>query len=281
MTTQQVQNSIDNLQSIDPSDPKAYEKAIVAFKSMGQLPFFILDFPKLPINIFHTRTHDTNNYFEKFSDIAIPNRKFVKSFGRCNIPHQPVFYCSDIRPTSYLELLEYWIEEKKEEFLYATIGKWTIENSLKLLIITSPSEKDRQSPYDKMYGKKLDHFINQQNGDMKNAIIILYKFLFDKFRKPAKKDPQTYIITAAYSNFAFNMTKDSVDGILYPSVPSEEKGINLAIKGTYNFEKNMKLILVTRDTFRRIDKEPLPKFQEFESKQAKNIDYCKKKIIWH
>lgn len=87
-----------------------------------------------------------------------------------------------------MELLEYWVEEKKEEFLYVTIGKWTIENLLKLLIITSPFENDRLSPYDKMHGVKLDHFINQQSRDMKDSMILLYKFLFDKFRKPAKKN---------------------------------------------------------------------------------------------
>lgn len=280
MTTQQVQNSIDILQSIDPTDPAAYETAVAAYKLMGQLPFFILDFPALPINVFHTRTHDTNDYFEDFSDISIPPTKFVKSFARCNVPHQAVFYCSDFRPTSYMELLEYWVEEKKEEFLYVTIGKWTIENSLKLLIVTSPFENDRLSPYDKMHGVKLDHFINQQSGDMKNAMILLYKFLFDKFRKPAKKDLQTYIITSAYCNFSFNMTKDTIDAILYPSVPYDGKGVNLAIKATYDFDKNMKLILVARDTFRRIESDPLPTFQQAEFRQAQHIDYDKKKIVW-
>lgn len=280
MTTQQVQDSIHILQSIDPNDPAAYDKAVAAFKQIGQLPFFILDFPNLPINVFHTRTHETNNYFEDFSDISIPPEAAVKSFARCNIRHQPIFYCSDFRPTSYMELLEYWLEEKKEEFLYVTIGKWTIENSLKFLIVTSPFEEDRLSLYDKLHGSKLDHFINQQSGEMKAAMILLYKFLFDKFRKPAKKDPQTYIITSAYCNFAFNQTKETIDAILYPSVPYDGKGINIAIKASYPFEKNMKLILVARDTFKRIDKDPLPTFQQAEFKQAQSIDYDKKKIIW-
>ena len=62
MTTQKIQTSIDILQSIDPTDPAAYDKAVAAYKLMGQLPFFILDFPNLPIHVFHTRTHDTNNF---------------------------------------------------------------------------------------------------------------------------------------------------------------------------------------------------------------------------
>ena len=131
-----------------------------------------------------------------------------------------------------------------------------------------------------MHGVKLDHFINQQNGDTKTAMILLYKFLFDKFRKPAKKDTQTYIITSAYCNMAFNQNKDPIDAILYPSVPYDGKGINLAIKATYPFEKNMKLILVARDTFKRIDNDPMPTFQQDAFKQAQNIDHANMKIVW-
>lgn len=280
MTTQKVQEAIHILQSIDPIDPAAYNKAVEGYKHIGQLPFFILDFPDLPKTVFHTRTHDTDNFFENFSDISLPPQAFVKSFARCNVPHQPVFYCSDFRPTSYLELLEYWAEEKKEEYLHATIGKWTIEKSLKVLIVTSPHEQDRLSPYDKMHGIKLDHFINQQSGDVKSAMILLYKFLFDKFRKPAKKDPQTYIITSAYCNMAFNQTKDPIDAVLYPSVPYDGEGINLAIKATYPFENNMKLVLVARDTFKRIDNDPMPTFQQAAFKEAQSIDYANQKIIW-
>jgi hypothetical protein len=203
MTTQQVQEAIHILQTIDPIAPDAYDKAVNAYKHIGKLPFFILDLPNLPINVFHTRTHETDNYFEDISEIALPPEVAVKHYARCNVPHQPVFYCSDYRPTSYLELLEYWVEEKKDKYLYVTIGKWTIENTLKVLLVTSPYAEDRLTPYDKMHGKTFDHFINQQSGEMKVAMILLYKFLFDKFRKPAKKDPQTYIITAAYCNFSF------------------------------------------------------------------------------
>jgi hypothetical protein len=179
-----------------------------------------------------------------------------------------------------MELLQYWAEEKKDENLYVTISKWTITNSLKVLIVTSPFETDRLSQYDKSHGEKLDHFINQQSGEMKEAMVLLYKFLFDKFRKPAKHDPQTYVITSAYCHFALSQTKDAIDAILYPSVPYDGNGVNLAIKSSYPFEDNMRLILVARDTFQRIDEKPMPTFQQMDHKQARGLDYDKGKIIW-
>jgi hypothetical protein len=280
MTKQQVQEAIHILQTIDPASPEAYDNAVNAYKHIGKLPFFILDLPNLPINVFHTRTHETDNYFKGIDEIDLPPEAAVKYFARCNAPHQPVFYCSDYRPTSYMELLEYWVEQKKDKYLFVTIGKWTIENSLKVLIVTSPHASDRLTSYDKTHGEKLDHFINQQNEQMKAAMILLYKFLFDKFRKPAKKDPQTYIITSAYCNFAFNQTKDNIDAILYPSVPYDGKGINIAIKATYAFEKNMKLILVARDTFERTEENGLTSYKQVDFHQAQSVDYSKRIIIW-
>jgi hypothetical protein len=63
MTPQTVQEAIHILHSIDPAAPLAFDDAVAAYKHMGKLPFFLLDLPNLPINVFHTRTHDTDNYF--------------------------------------------------------------------------------------------------------------------------------------------------------------------------------------------------------------------------
>ena len=42
----------------------------------------------------------------------------------------------------------------------------------------------------------------------------------------------------------------------------------------------MKLKLVARDTFKRIDSDPLPTFQQSAFKEAKSIDNDTMKIIW-
>lgn len=275
-----IQRCIDNLNNIDAGDPDGYHKAVEFYKAAKRLPFLILDFPNLPFAVYKTRTHQTDNFFEQFSDIGLPPPGAVVDFGRCNIPGQPVFYCSDYRPTSYIELLEYWVAEKKGRYLYATIGKWKISHSLKALIVTSPFAEERTSAYDQSHGKVLDNFIHSQTGESRQAIILFYKFLFDRFRKPAKGDLQTYMITAAYCNLAFNQQRDPIDAIFYPSVPYEGKGVNLAIKVGYNFENNLQLELVARNDFERRDTKPEPTFSEVKLWQAKGLDYLNKKIVW-
>jgi RES domain len=143
MTRQIVQTAVDHLQQLDPVNPHIYEHAITIFEEMRHIPFLVLDFPTLPITVYRSRTHENDNLFENFSDIGLPPAVAVSGFGRCNVPGQPVFYCSDSRGTSFLELLEYWAEEKKNPYLYVTIGRWTINRSFRVVIITSPYAAER------------------------------------------------------------------------------------------------------------------------------------------
>ncbi|MFN8288732.1 MAG: RES domain-containing protein [Chitinophagaceae bacterium] len=280
MTKETVQNAINTLEAINPSDANAAELALAAYQAIGKVGFFVLDYPALPLTVFRTRTHETDNFFENISEISLPPSGAVKSFARCNVPQQPVFYCSDYRPTSYMELLQYWAEEKTGEFLHVTIGKWRFKNPLKLLIVTSPFQEDRTTDFDKAHGFALDHNINQMDKEMKEGAILFNKYLFDKFRKPAKKDPLTYIITSGYCNLAYTKTRGQIDGLLYPSVPYDGKGVNLAIKPDYDFESSADLILVARDTFKRGEKNGLPSFQQVAHHQAREVDQANKKIIW-
>lgn len=281
MMVSEVKKCINSLESIDSNLPSAYAKAMTAFLNLGRLPFLILDMPNLPINVFHARTHTENNFFSNFSDISLPPKNAVKSFARCNIPGQSIFYCSDSTETCYSELLNYWIQLcGTDNYLYVTISHWIISNSLKILLVTSPYEQDRLSKFDKLLGPKFDHFLNQYYGEFKEALILLYKYLFDKFRKPAKEDRHTYIITASYCNLAFQHKKLTIDGILYPSVSSASKGGNFAIKADYPFNENIKLKAVGRDSFRRTDNSSLPNFDQVAFTFPKKIDFESKKIIW-
>jgi len=280
MTVQQINEGIELLNNINPDDPNAYTDAILAYKKIKYIPFFILDFPNLPIQVFRTRTHQNDELYENFSDIGLAPSAVTTNYGRCNIPGQPVFYCSDFRPTSYMELLEYWVTEKKGEYLHATISKWNINNSLRVLIVTSPFVQERISPYDRSHGEKLDRFIQNNPNETRSALEIFYKFLFDRFRKPAKNDLQTYIITSAYCNLAFEQNKFPVDAIFYPSVPFDGEGLNLAIKMGYDFENNLQLELVARNTFKRVDATSVPSFEEIALKEAKTINFDNKKIGW-
>lgn len=280
MTVQNVQEVIDRLEGLNPQDSYAYEKALHAYMSVRQLPFLILEITE-PFHVFRTRTHSTDNFFCEISDIAIPPAPLVNSFARCNRPFQPIFYCSDFRPTSYSELVEYWAEGKKiGDLIYVTISKWLLSKPIKTLIITSPNPADRTSPYDKAHGDAIDHFINQYQRDYKDAMILFYNYLFTKFRKPAKNDPKTYLITSAYCSLAFTKANGNLDAIFYPSVPFRGEGVNFAISGNFDFNSNFDPVLVARNMFTITDFKPEPVFTETQFIQANFINLANKTIWW-
>lgn len=279
MTVQNVNEAIAKLESLDPLDNQAYEKALLAYANIKQLPFLIYEFED-QLTFFRTRTHDDDTFFTNIADISIPPSSAVKSFARCNRPFQPVFYCSENRPTSYMELLEYWAKDKVgNSHLFVTLSQWTLNKNFKTLIVSSPHSQDRVTRYDLEQGQALDEFINQYTGEFKDAMILFYKFLFDKFRKPAKNDLRTYIITSAYCNLAFSKTNE-IDAIFYPSVPFQGSGVNFAITPNYDLS-NLELDLVVRNKFEIDNSNPLPSFTEVELIKAKSIDKTQNLIVWH
>ena len=280
MTVQNVQEFIAKVEGLNPLDYYAYEKALHAFMTVKRLPFLILEMTD-PFHVFRTRTHTTDNFFTNISDIGIPPPFLVKTFARCNRPFQPIFYCSDFRPTSYSELVEYWSEGKKVgDIIYVTISKWFLNKPIKTLIVTSPHSLDRISPYDKAHGHAIEHFINQYDGEYKDAMILFYEFLFSKFRKPAKHDPKIYLITSAYCSLAFTKAEGNLDAIFYPSVPFRGEGVNFAISGNFDFRHSFDPVLVARNKFVITDFKPEPVFTEAELIQAKSIDITSSLITW-
>lgn len=245
MTVEKVKNVIEKLEAINPENEYAYEKAVLAYLTIGRLPVLLYDIPEKSV-FFRTRTHEKDDLFKSISEISITPNHFVKNFARCNRPFQSKFYCSENRPTSFAELVEYWSETKEvNDKIYVTIGRWQLTKPLTGIIVTTPDKENRVSEFDKEHGAVMETFIEQSDLEMREAIILFYRFLFEKFRKSSKHDPKTYIITTAYCNVALAHSEGKADGIYYPSVPFGGQGVNLAINS--EFIKNLELTHVLRN----------------------------------
>jgi len=280
MTVENIMCGIQKLELLDPNSLIAYDEAISAYRSMENIPFFMLDMPP-KLALFHSRTHEKDNFFKDFKEIEIPEPQHIKSFARCNCKGQPIFYCSEDRITSYSELIRNWAEnENTNDVVYVTISKWRTVYPLCVMIVTSPKEIDRISYYDKQQGPALDKFISEQNDkETQQAMKIFYNYLFDRFRKPAKNDLKNYIITAAYCDLSFG-NNQNIDAIYYPSVPYDGQGVNFAFHEDYDFKNKMILEIVARDTFKILNTTPLPTFRQSNFKQAISLDTINRKIIW-
>lgn len=281
MTEDIVLKAIQKLESINPNDEFAYEEAIRAFLSIGQFPVLI---DKIDSNtsICRTRTHSKSEIlFEKVSDIFIAPQNVITNFARCNKPHQAKLYGSENRPTSYLELVKNWLDNFKEgDKLFVTVGQWTTQRDFNLVIVTTPDKHQRTSAFDKHYGDYLDKYIGQYSNGIRQGLIEFYKYLFCKFRKEAKNDLHTYLITTAYCNLALNLAKDKADGILYPSVPANGNGMNIAFNSSITTLSNFKLSTVIRNEMTVIKDGGGTNFKDTGLLKAKSFDTTTNEINW-
>ncbi|MBP8993886.1 MAG: RES domain-containing protein [Bacteroidales bacterium] len=281
MTVENVKSAIEKLEAINPSEEYAYEKAILAYLTIKKLPVLLYEIPAETI-IFRTRTHETNDFFNTVSDISITPNQFIKWFARCNRPFQSKFYCSENRPTSFMELVEYWAETKNfGEKVYATIGRWKLKKSLTSIIVTTPDKDNRISEFDKEHGAAMETFIGNCEQEIREATTVLYRYLFDKFRKPAKHDPKTYIITTAYCNLALSHSQGQAKGIYYPSVPFAGQGVNFAINSDFATFDNLELTHIIRNEMSIAENENgKHSFTETAIAEATKIDITNNLIEW-
>ena len=276
-----TKKTIKLLEELNEYDEYAYERAVLAYLQLGGLPIFMT---KLYAgdSFFHTRTHDKEEFFAKVTDISIPPQELVKDFARCNRPFQSTFYCSNSRPTSYMELLENWADSKEiGGCLIVTVGLWKLKKDINVIIVTSPYSENRMSDFDKEHGVHFDSCISKYKGEELESLKLFYQFLFEKFRKPAKKDIKTYIITSAYCNIAFMSTKGESDAVYYPSVPFQGAGTNLCINKNSFKNENIELNQLLRHEF-LISKnvEGKQSFIELSKIETSDISIKNNRINW-
>jgi len=281
MTIENVKKAIALLEAIIPSDEYAYERAFLAYMTIKQLPVFTFEIEK-GIEVFRARTSFDDTVYEQISDIALPPHGVVKSFARCNRPYQSKFYCSENRPTSYIELAQYWADNREVgEKLFVTVGRWLIKCPFSAVIITSPYTEQRQSAFDRYHGEGLDRILNEYEGEQKEANILIYSYLFEKFRKSAKKDPHTYIVTSAYCNIAFSRFDGGIDAIYYPSVPFGGQGVNFAFNNEFIKNGNIELLGALRDELTvYINGEGKKSFRQTDNLETKSINHQRNSIQW-
>lgn len=282
MTLANVTSAIQELERIDPLDELAYEKAILAYLKIQELPIFIFEIPAGQY-ICRARTHETPDLFKTIKDISFPPNQVVSNFARCNRPFQSKFYGAETRPTSFMELVENWVESKNfGDHLYVTTGLWVTKKSLSAIIVTTPDIENRTSEFDKIHGHALDNvFLEKYDGESREALVVFYRLLFERFRKPSKNDHLTYIITAAYCNLVLAKAQGQANCIFYPSVPFAGQGVNFVINDEFIRDENIELQSIMCNEMTVSENEDHKhSFTESNAWTAKQISSEKNKIEW-
>lgn len=270
----EVNAAIRKIENLDKTKGHYYEQVLFEFSKIEKLPIIIY---RVEANELFFRTRINNgNDFETFTDLSYPDEKYVSAYARANKPLQQMFYCSENRPTSYIELLNNKEGNIRDE-ITLTIGCWQAVEPINVVLVFDPS-KSRDNEYNQRHGAGYDNFIEQTQEELRGGTRRLFEFIGSYFGKQANDDKHTYMLTTAYSNLVF--AHDMVEGIIYPSVPFGGNGFNIAFFPKIIEDNRLRLLDVMKNVM-RIELNENGKFNFVEQSATKGIlNYTNKTIAW-
>lgn len=188
-------------------------------------------------NLFRVREFSTIQNSQLFCEYSYPPPHFVSN-GRCNFKNKPVFYCSNDPLTSLLEVVKE-SDFKEKKFCIST---WSLIDNGCDFILDNFLQSDLHSlnvfrNLADNYNNNIDNaFEHKLTNDQKLGVIEFYKFIDSKFI-----EDQDYSISAFWSHkrlYAEHNYRSDI--IIYPSVQTDRKSINMAIHPNF-VDNNMKL----------------------------------------
>jgi len=192
-------------------------------------------------NFFRVREVDSFQNISLIREHSYPPIQ-ITSMGRCNFPNYPVFYCSNDPLTALLEVVrdnnitnkKYCISKWEfqptvdelyfQTFLQTELPSDNFFNELKKQLI-----KKIDQPFEKSFNKKLDK-------DRKDGILKYLEFLDSIFI-----DNKNLSLSASLAHRSLYANHNlRTDILMYPSIQTNKKGVNLAINPNFA-ENNLKL----------------------------------------
>lgn len=268
------------------NSPESYISIKYALK-LFSIPLPIISIPAETI-LYRTRIHEKCEYkiqFNKICDLSYREcRNEIKNFGRANEPFQSIFYCSDKMETAFFETSKLVKKENIGNVEVNSLGIWRVKEDIN--VVNLPKNKDYFGNSTVAYlNKEFNNYVNSfNNEDSKNLINFLH-IISDEFSTKSNMKDFNYLLTCALANYAYetpfkSMDTDrlsNVDGITYPSVWLEDKGMNFALKPELI---DNKLIELEKVIYREMQLTSKDNFTEIDTITSKSIDYNEWKIVW-
>lgn len=180
-----------------------------------------------------------NERIYSVSQLKYPPEKYVKKYGRCNIPNQSIFYgtiheliaINELKPKKgQIITITTWELKEDEELIYCPIFLKQPNNAL----IKNQETKNFESMYEQHIKAlhKEQQIINKK----------ILEFITERFSATVdNKYHYNYIFSAIYSNYMLNKFQDGyIDAIYYPGIKNDFCFENYAIKPT-SLENKFKL----------------------------------------
>ena len=261
-TKEEVIKSINSLKKITfpiYEDGQDVEEFVEKISEIIRTEFGFLFTPITPFKtkdflsrLFRAREVETFTNINLIREHSYPPIGITKK-GRCNFPKFPVFYCSDNPLTAVLEIardrndldknycISKWEVRKSDDFMMFENFLQTDlpeENQYKLL--KDGLKEKISSPFKISFNKELEK--TQEEGLIEYLEFLNLSFLNDS----------NYSLSATLAHKSLYAKHNMrTDALMYPSVKTQLKGVNLAIQPNFveNFLKLTRLYIVKLNNY--------------------------------
>lgn len=234
-----------------------------------------------PYKLIRYRRHNASNKHTPFlNSEELTYRKDIleiKDFGRANEPGQGFFYCNDNnnQNTGIAEIFSVFRNNKNciEETL--TISAWNLKDNLNLAVILPvKGNKGKNVELDKMVEEVKEFYKQFENSPDFEDLKCLNEFLAEQFALDIELHNSNYKITSAFSNYIKD--KFPVDGIIYSSIKSEHRGINIVLWPEV-VDQKLEFAAARKSTFQLMKEKT---FIEKDIVESKSYDKTNDLINW-
>lgn len=245
-----------------------YEDLVIALdEQINRMPIVVTKFDRIPQfkegglyrdrSILYRARVNKNKFkhggsmiapWESIDDISIiPEcKRHLIGRGRINKPKQSIFYCSnDYHIACYEAISKGFPLLSRETSCFLTVSEWKIDKPLNLarLYYSEDGLNFFKKHNEKLYAEKLQYreedrseIIDLLKEETENLTmdILLLDFFSNEIGKIEITGDFDYKLCNYYAEHVFERTNstgvdDSIDGILYPSVPFSYQGKNIAL----------------------------------------------------
>ncbi len=237
MDSKRISKSIESLRALD-LDALTVEEIMQQLRLLP-LPIAVTILKKGAM-VFRTRP--IVDFPSHIRELSYPYRpEFVSGFGRCNFPGQMIFYgavdakeLDEVRVTGVSETVDFDSLDRSKRNFIAT-GKWEVINDIYLAELVLDSDRQK-NPVTKQAGA----FHQQQLQGLDAGRRVVHEQILRFHSEELSKRNANYKLTSAISNLFYELNLPLLDasgsinleGISYPSVETEGKGMNVALLPT-------------------------------------------------
>ena len=235
-----ITSLLDNIDVNNQNTDELYE----IFRLVPDSDYPLLRFCLFPGTVLiRQRINLPKTDFCKISELGYPPADCIHSYERANVPYQSMFYacsfprdydagCVDSPPPRLVALMEtssFFKDSQASGIERCTVSRWDVVKDLELVAMPflysySRACKDILTINDAWNREISKYDVNQEG-------LELVEYMAREIGKPFSSNLE-YFKISNFVNYLLHINKKTknVDGIIYPSVPAEGSGFNIALK---------------------------------------------------